>query len=63
MNKIEHIGIAVKNLEEAKQRFAQLLGSESYKEESVESQPEEKENATEDDKEEFMDNVFWETPG
>ena len=38
MNKIEHIGIAVNNLEEAKERFAQLLGSESYKEESVESE-------------------------
>lgn len=38
MNKIEHIGIAVKNLEEAKQTFAQLLGTEFYKEESVESE-------------------------
>jgi methylmalonyl-CoA/ethylmalonyl-CoA epimerase len=38
MNKIEHIGIAVKDLESAKHTFAQLLGSESYKEESVESE-------------------------
>ena len=35
MNKIEHIGIAVKDLDAAKHTFAQLLGTEYYKEESV----------------------------
>ena len=38
MNKIEHIGIAVKDLESAKHTFAQLLGTEYYKEETVESE-------------------------
>jgi methylmalonyl-CoA/ethylmalonyl-CoA epimerase len=38
MNKIEHIGIAVKDLALAKLTFAQLLGTESYKEETVESE-------------------------
>jgi len=38
MNKIEHIGIAVSNLEAAKQTFSQLLGTEFYKEETVESE-------------------------
>ena len=38
MNKIEHIGIAVKDLEVAKHTFAQLLGTEFYKEETVESE-------------------------
>jgi len=38
MNKIEHIGIAVSNLEAAKQTFSQLLGTEVYKEETVESE-------------------------
>ena len=38
MNKIEHIGIAVKDLESAKHTFAQLLGTESYKEETVKSE-------------------------
>jgi len=33
--KIEHIGIAVKNLEEAKIRYTQLLGTEPYKQEEV----------------------------
>ena len=38
MNKIEHIGIAVKDLELAKHTFTQLLGTEAYKEETVESE-------------------------
>ena len=38
MNKLEHIGIAVKDLELAKQTFTQLLGTEAYKEETVESE-------------------------
>jgi len=38
MNKVEHVGIAVKNLEEANNRFKALLDSESYKTESVESE-------------------------
>lgn len=38
MNKIEHIGIAVKDLELAKHTFAQLLGTDFYKEEVVESE-------------------------
>ncbi|GAA0872706.1 methylmalonyl-CoA epimerase [Gangjinia marincola] len=38
MNKIEHIGIAVKNLEEAKKTFGTLLKSSCYKEEEVESE-------------------------
>jgi len=38
MKKIEHIGIAVKNIEEAEQRFTQLLGTSSYKREIVESE-------------------------
>ena len=38
MNKIEHIGIAVKDLQAAKQNFTQLLGTEAYKEEAVESE-------------------------
>jgi len=38
MKKIEHIGIAVKNIEEAEQRFTQLLGTLSYKREIVESE-------------------------
>ncbi|REJ80846.1 MAG: methylmalonyl-CoA epimerase [Bacteroidetes bacterium] len=36
--KIEHLGIAVKNLEEANRLFSLLLGKESYKSESVESE-------------------------
>ncbi len=36
MNKIEHIGIAVKDIDEANQRFAKLLGIEPYKQEQVE---------------------------
>ena len=38
MNKLEHIGIAVKDLELAKHTFTQLLGTEAYKEETVESE-------------------------
>ncbi|MEY4594518.1 MAG: hypothetical protein RIQ47_928 [Bacteroidota bacterium] len=34
--KIEHLGIAVKNLESANRLFAALLGTPSYKEEAVE---------------------------
>lgn len=35
MNKIEHIGIAVKNLEAANQLYAKILGVGCYKEEEV----------------------------
>lgn len=35
MNKIEHIGIAVKNLEESNKVFAKLFGQPAYKEEEV----------------------------
>lgn len=38
LNKIEHIGIAVKNREAASQLFKTLLGYSSYKEELVESE-------------------------
>ncbi|MCK6616309.1 MAG: methylmalonyl-CoA epimerase [Cyclobacteriaceae bacterium] len=38
MKKLEHIGIAVKNLEQANKLFANLLGREQYKIESVESE-------------------------
>jgi methylmalonyl-CoA/ethylmalonyl-CoA epimerase len=38
MNKIEHIGIAVKNLEESNSLFAKLLGVEHYKIEAVSSE-------------------------
>jgi len=38
MQKIEHIGIAVKDIEEAKKRYALLLGQESYKDEEVKSE-------------------------
>ncbi|PHS03739.1 MAG: methylmalonyl-CoA epimerase [Kordia sp.] len=38
MNKIEHIGIAVKNLEESNVLFAKLFGKPHYKMESVESE-------------------------
>jgi methylmalonyl-CoA/ethylmalonyl-CoA epimerase len=36
IKKIEHLGIAVKNMDESNQLFKQLLGSESYKMETVE---------------------------
>ncbi|MCB0487841.1 MAG: methylmalonyl-CoA epimerase [Cyclobacteriaceae bacterium] len=38
MNKIEHIGIAVSNLEESNRLFAMLLGTPHYKIEEVESE-------------------------
>ncbi len=38
MNKIEHIGIAVKNLEESNALFAKLLGAPAYKIEEVPSE-------------------------
>jgi len=38
MNKIEHIGIAVKNLAESNLLFEKLLGVASYKQEEVESE-------------------------
>ena len=38
MKKIEHIGIAVKNLEESNLLFEKLLGTPPYKQEEVESE-------------------------
>ncbi len=38
MEKIEHIGIAVKNLETSNQLFSKLLGKKPYKTEEVESE-------------------------
>ncbi len=38
MNRIEHIGIAVKNLDEAIRTYTELLGTECYKTEAVESE-------------------------
>src|SRR4051812_27816792 len=38
MEKLEHIGIAVKNIDSANQLFAKLLGREHYKIEAVESE-------------------------
>lgn len=38
MRKLEHIGIAVNNLEEANALFAKILGTEHYKIEEVESE-------------------------
>ena len=35
MIKVEHVGIAVKNLKEANSIYAKLLGTEAYKEEQV----------------------------
>lgn len=35
---VEHIGIAIKNLEEANELYTQLLGVKPYKEERVESE-------------------------
>ena len=35
MERLEHIGIAVKNMEEANKLFAKLLGTEHYKTEEV----------------------------
>ncbi len=38
MNKLEHIGIAVKNLDASEQLFRLLLNTEPYKRETVESE-------------------------
>lgn len=38
MNKIEHIGIAVKNLEASNELFSKLLGAPPYKTETVKSE-------------------------
>ncbi|WP_186754824.1 methylmalonyl-CoA epimerase [Echinicola salinicaeni] len=38
MRKIEHLGIAVKDLKKSKELFEKLLGKKAYKEESVESE-------------------------
>lgn len=38
MQKIEHIGIAVKDLDQAEQTYAMLFGAKPYKRESVESE-------------------------
>ncbi len=38
MKKIEHIGIAVNNLSKSNELFKKLLGSQSYKHETVESE-------------------------
>ncbi len=38
MNKIEHLGIAVKNLEASNELFAKLFGQSHYKVEKVESE-------------------------
>ena len=36
LNKIEHLGIAIKNMETSDHLFAKLIGTEPYKQESVE---------------------------
>lgn len=38
MRKVEHLGIAVKNLEKSNTLFRKLLGKESYKEEKVDGE-------------------------
>jgi len=38
MKKIEHIGIAVKDIEEAEKKFAKLFKTAAYKQEKVESE-------------------------
>ena len=38
MKKVEHIGVAVKNLDEANQLYAKLFGKPHYKTEEVESE-------------------------
>ncbi|UTW67996.1 methylmalonyl-CoA epimerase [bacterium SCSIO 12643] len=38
MRKIEHLGIAVKDINAANEVFAKLLGKQSYKQETVESE-------------------------
>jgi len=37
-NKVEHIGIAINNLEESQELFKKLFGKEAYKVEAVESE-------------------------
>lgn len=38
MNKIEHLGIAVKDIEKSNEVFSKLLGEQAYKEEVVDSE-------------------------
>tara|TARA_B100001113_G_C20917216_1_gene538454 strand:- start:179 stop:580 length:402 start_codon:yes stop_codon:yes gene_type:complete len=38
MNKIEHIGVAVKNIDDANKLFTKIFGEENYKSELVESE-------------------------
>ena len=38
MEKLEHVGIAVKSLEKANKLFARLLGTEHYKEEQIDAE-------------------------
>lgn len=38
MNKVEHIGIAVKNLQDAGSLYERLLGVKSYKQEAIDSE-------------------------
>lgn len=38
MNKIEHLGIAVKDIEKSNEVFSRLLGEQAYKEEVVDSE-------------------------
>jgi methylmalonyl-CoA/ethylmalonyl-CoA epimerase len=38
MNKIEHIGIAVRDIKEVEKKFSKLFQTSSYKQESVESE-------------------------
>ena len=38
MNKIEHIGIAVKSIKDSEQIFSDILGADAYKMEAVESE-------------------------
>lgn len=38
IRKIEHLGIAVKDIEKANETFAKLLGKSAYKQETVESE-------------------------
>jgi len=38
INKVEHLGIAVKNIDSSNKLFAKLLGKQHYKTESVESE-------------------------
>jgi len=38
MRKIEHLGIAVKDIQKANETFSKLLGKASYKQETVESE-------------------------